>query len=58
MRTAQPLSEDDEQIDLGDASDPETYWGLRVRGDSMVEIRGRSWDWHGVTDDGNAADHR
>lgn len=37
---AGPLAEaieDDEQIDLGEAYDPETHWGLRVRGDSMIE---------------------
>lgn len=37
---AGPLAEaieDDEQIDLGEAYNPETHWGLRVRGDSMIE---------------------
>jgi repressor LexA len=37
---AGPLAEaieDDEQMDLGEAYDSETHWGLRVRGDSMVE---------------------
>ena len=37
---AGPLTEAvevEEQIDLGEAYDPETHWGLRVRGDSMVE---------------------
>ena len=37
---AGPLAEAvevEETIDLGEAYDPETHWGLRVRGDSMVE---------------------
>lgn len=37
---AGPLTEaveDEEQIDLGKAYDPETHWGLRVRGNSMME---------------------
>ena len=38
---AGPLAEaveDEEQIDLGEAYAPETHWGLRVRGDSMVGL--------------------
>ena len=29
--------DDDERIDLGDAYDPERHFGLRVKGDSMIE---------------------
>ncbi len=37
---AGPLAEaieDVEHFDLGEAYDPDTHWGLRVKGDSMVE---------------------
>lgn len=36
-RPIEAIEEFDERIDLGDAYDPERHFGLRVKGDSMIE---------------------